>query len=361
MDFFQALRNNLFGFAGGEADPRLSPEANMAAGKAGLLNAGLQTIISASQGARTGEAVAGGILGGRQAGAATRAGTLSREQAQAMASIFANGEVDERMLRDAFGQAVATGNVDLARSLSEVLKAQIGASSASGNPGADWVETSRVDPDGVERKYFVNRLTGSERLFGQAPARSSGVAVYTGPEARQGARDKYWDDQYGVYQTTGADAANRLAQLDQMQTLLAQPGVYEGTAGNAVLSAKRFASSLGFDVEGVADAEAAQAIGNQFAVEMRALLPGPMSDGDRKFLVDIMPNLGRTAAGNLKLIEARRRLAQRDIDIAQFVDQYAAQREGRLDSGLTAAIQREFGSRNYLEGLAGPLDGRRPE
>jgi hypothetical protein len=80
-------------------------------------------------------------------------------------------------------------------------------------------------------------------------------------------------------------------------------------------------------------------------------MPGAMSDADREFLVSTVPGLGTTPEGNRVLLEARRRLARRQQEVAEFVDEYATAHGGNLDGGVVRAIRERFSSRPLFDDL----------
>lgn len=102
------------------------------------------------------------------------------------------------------------------------------------------------------------------------------------------------------------DAHSKTQRLEQLQTLIANPAVYQGPQGDRVLAAKKIAQTLGFSVEGIADTEAMRAISNQMALSLRSTangegMPGAMSDADREFLLASTVGLNNTPAGNAAL------------------------------------------------------------
>lgn len=150
-----------------------------------------------------------------------------------------------------------------------------------------------------------------------------------------------------------------LSKLDRMGQLLADPNVYTGTGGEAVLGMKRLAKSMGIDVGDLSGSEAVAAIGNEMALELRnpaggAGMPGAMSDRDREFLQTMPPGLGKTREGNLVLLDYRKRLAQRSLDVDRLRQQYV-QKNGRLDEGFFQQLS-QFSEANPLfpEGASVP-------
>lgn len=136
----------------------------------------------------------------------------------------------------------------------------------------------------------------------------------------------------------GATASNNLATINRLDQLLADPSVYQGTAGEKVLQAKRLAKSIGIDVGDVGPAEAAQAITAQLALNARspaggAGMPGAMSDADREYLKSMQPGIERTDGGNKIIIDTNRKINQRSLDVDRFRQDYI-RRNGRLNEGF---------------------------
>jgi hypothetical protein len=159
--------------------------------------------------------------------------------------------------------------------------------------------------------------------------------------------EKAYDQELGKYLAEsniniikGASTARaNLGNLDRLQQLLNEPGVYQGTAGDKILQAKKLAKSMGFDVgDGIGAAETVQAISNQLALQARnpaggAGMPGAMSDADRTYLQQMQPGLEKTPEGNRLLIDVNRKINQRAVDVEQFRQNYI-RKHGRLDEGF---------------------------
>ncbi|MCG1042501.1 hypothetical protein KQH60_08065 [Mycetohabitans sp. B8] len=93
----------------------------------------------------------------------------------------------------------------------------------------------------------------------------------------------------------------------------------------------------------IGNAQAAQAIANQMALELRdpsqgAGMPGALSDSDRQFLMSMVPNLQNTPEGRHQMIGMAVAIQQRQQQIAAMARQWQA-KGGRLDradkNGLT--------------------------
>jgi hypothetical protein len=150
----------------------------------------------------------------------------------------------------------------------------------------------------------------------------------------------------------GANEAQRkIGTLDRLGQLLKDPKVYTGAGGESVLQMKRIAKSLGMNVEGVSDAEAARSISNQFALELRnpaggAGMPGAMSDKDREFLQASVPSLQQTPEGNAKIVDYMKRVAGRAVEVEKLRQGYV-KRYGRLNEGFHQAV-RDYSETNPL-------------
>jgi len=136
----------------------------------------------------------------------------------------------------------------------------------------------------------------------------------------------------------------KLGTLSRMGQLLSDPNIYTGTGAQQVLSAKKLAKAIGVDVGDVSGPEAIQAIGNQFALELRnpaggAGMPGAMSDKDREFLQASVPGLGQTPEGNRKIVDYMKRVAQRSLDVERLRQSYVRDNK-RLDDGFYEQLEK---------------------
>lgn len=138
---------------------------------------------------------------------------------------------------------------------------------------------------------------------------------------------------------TAATAQRDIASLNTMRQALADPNLYTGTGGNLVQGIKKGAETLfGVPVKGTSSGEIMQNLASEIAVSNKDKLPGPMSDADRQFLVDMAPNLTKTPEGNRLLIELAMEHKQWQVARAQAARNYAAKNGGRLNSGYYANV-----------------------
>lgn len=130
-------------------------------------------------------------------------------------------------------------------------------------------------------------------------------------------------NRYDDYQKAGVAALAQLGIINNMKNAVNSPSVYQGTGGNAVNTLKRAMSSVGFNVNGLSDAAIIESGKSQLMVALRKdLMPGPMSDRDIEFLVNIVPSLGKTPEQNKAILTLFEKLYQRQAQAAEFVNNY---------------------------------------
>lgn len=188
-------------------------------------------------------------------------------------------------------------------------------------------------PGGTPKPSFTDWKTGLKK----AGAPSTNIDM-----KQEGAYDKELGGtlakEFVAAQASGATAQRDLGNLAVMKSAMADPNLYTGTGGQAVNSLKRGAQTLfGVDVKGVSSAEVVGNLASEIAVGNKQKLPGPMSDADRNFLVDMAPNLTKSPEGNRLIIELGMASKRWEIARAQLFRDYAAKNGGRLDAGAYAA------------------------
>lgn len=154
-------------------------------------------------------------------------------------------------------------------------------------------------------------------------------------------------EEYVTANRAGASAQRDIANLGVMRQALDDPNLYTGTGGQQVQSLKKAAQTLlGVEVKGVSSGEVMSNLASEIAVSNKQKLPGPMSDADRQFLVDMAPNLSKSPDGNRLIIDLTMAHKQWEKAKADAVRQYAQRNGGRLDPGVyeaTAGIDAQFG------------------
>lgn len=164
-------------------------------------------------------------------------------------------------------------------------------------------------------------------------------------------RAKGFAEQAGKIQTSGSQAASTLRNLDQLETLYKDPNVAKGALAENISGLKNLGASFGVDMKGLSSEQAAEAITNKMSLEARSTadgggMPGAMSDADRNFLKNMQPGLNKTAEGRALIIDAARKTAQRQLDVARMATEYE-QTNGRLDAGFDKVV-RDYAAKNQL-------------
>lgn len=154
---------------------------------------------------------------------------------------------------------------------------------------------------------------------------------------------KMFGETYGKIQTSGLEARGKINRYNRLEQLL--QGVETGKLTPALTEVAAVADSVGIKVDPALDAkQAIQSISNELALQLRnpsggAGMPGAMSDSDRQFLVNMTAGLGKTPGANKLIIESHKKLAQRDVEVANMARDYR-QRNGRLDDGFFKELQK---------------------
>lgn len=163
---------------------------------------------------------------------------------------------------------------------------------------------------------------------------------------------KFFGDNYADIQKAGMSANGKIARVDRLNQLL--QNVDTGKLTPAGTEIAKYAQSVGLKIDpNVGNKEAAQALSNEMALELRnpaggAGMPGAMSDKDREFLVSMTPGLSTTPEGRKQITETMRKLAQRDQQVATMAREYR-QKNGSMDEGFYKKLQ-DFSNANPLFG-----------
>jgi hypothetical protein len=147
---------------------------------------------------------------------------------------------------------------------------------------------------------------------------------------------------YGEIQADARNAQQTLARLDTLDDLLAR--IETGKLAGVKKTISEVGQALGIDVEGLNETQAFQALTNQLALQMRnpstgAGMPGAMSDRDREFLLQTVPNLLNTPGGNKQIIAFARVLAKRSQQIAALARDYRRRNGGKMDDNFIDELE----------------------
>ena len=162
-------------------------------------------------------------------------------------------------------------------------------------------------------------------------------------------------EQYAGLMRADMNAPSTVAKYERLGGLLGQ--VNTGKFKGATTDIKATAKSLGIDLtslgvtDDVAPAQAARALSNQIALELRnpaggAGMPGALSDKDREFLLQSIPGLENDPQAVSKMIEYRVKLAKREQEVAKKARAYR-KKNGKFDEGFFDELA-EWSAKNPL-------------
>jgi hypothetical protein len=152
-------------------------------------------------------------------------------------------------------------------------------------------------------------------------------------------------------QDRGRGAGGTMRNLDTLEQLYKDPNVAKGGLAENISGLKNIGASLGVETKGLGTEQAIEAITNKMALDARSTaegggMPGAMSDADRNFLKAQQPGLSKTPEGRAAIIGNARKVAQRQVQIAQMANEYE-RANGRLDAGFDRAVA-DFAAQNPL-------------
>lgn len=160
---------------------------------------------------------------------------------------------------------------------------------------------------------------------------------------------------YKTILENGPKAARTLAQLDQLESLLAaSPQGFEAAA-------TAFAGNLGIDLGNASGVQAAQALINQLVPAQRPPGSGPMSDADLELFKQSVPRIINQPGGNQIIMDTMRQINMYDQALANIVQEATWRGEMTGTPEEKMRIRREM--RDQIAALQNPLEqfGKRIE
>lgn len=168
-----------------------------------------------------------------------------------------------------------------------------------------------------------NRVT---KLSTHAPAASATVVNKQETEEAK-AYGKAAGEEYGNIQKSAFSAPSRISKLQRMENILSQ--IETGKAVPIGMTIAGAARSIGIDLDPKLDQKQAfEALSNEMALlakqtaEGTNLMPGAMSEADRTFLTQLVPNLGKTKEANKSLIDFMIKAEKRSVELAKMAREY---------------------------------------
>lgn len=182
---------------------------------------------------------------------------------------------------------------------------------------------------------------GTEAAAGQSPASDTLSNLPTqGQVAQQKEEGKEAASTFATINKTAAQAADQLQTLDQVEYAL--QNLQTGKLAPPISTMQQWVGSLSqtlgiktdIDFEKLGSHEALNTIVGQMALGMHKVGTGQMTDADLAHFKTLTPSLSKTPEGNAKIIEAARKLANRQIELSELAKQYRETNpKGILDAG----------------------------
>jgi hypothetical protein len=174
-------------------------------------------------------------------------------------------------------------------------------------------------------------------IIGNKKAGATTINTGDGSSEYNKALDKKYAESFMTIQDGAQAARTKLATLGALSTALQGAG-NTGFGGETLLTLQQAGRALGIEIGDVSSGEAARALGNQLALQLRnpsggAGMPGAMSDKDREFLVASVPGLTKTPEGNAKLVDFMTKVENRSIEVARLAQEYQ-DKKGQIDNGF---------------------------
>lgn len=201
--------------------------------------------------------------------------------------------------------------------------------------------TVQVDPK-TGRGLRINTKTGQVTTFQShdpTPEKDPAAEAYRTDTA------KGFSEKNRKIEESATSSQSALGSLDTLRAALTNPSVYQGTGGDSVAYMKKLAQGIGFDVNGVADADLASAMMNKLTQESRLLnggMPGSLSDKDLAFLKAANPGLDKTPEGNQRILDIYQKLHTRNIEMNEMRREYTQGGKKQLDEGFNTFVSRKW-------------------
>ena len=154
-------------------------------------------------------------------------------------------------------------------------------------------------------------------------------------------------------QKQGSSAPGSVGTLKLMEAAVKSEGFTSGAEGQFLLKAKQWAKTLGWDPEGLTSMEMFNTLSKAAVFDKIGSLGTGISNADRQFIDDQMPNLNMSRGGNLAAIEIQKALLERQQVVAKMARDYRAKTiegvkdKNVFDAGFYDELQ-EFSDANPL-------------
>ena len=187
-----------------------------------------------------------------------------------------------------------------------------------------------LTPKAQKPTAYINKQTGQRELVTPTKyaANPNKYAPLPPTKMFESAEDKIVGTSFGTeFKTLTTDSNKAIANnnnLDLMNELVSLPNIKTGFAGEIRTSVAGLAREFGIetDVQDLTAAEALKGISGKIVLDGLSAFKGAISDGERKFLINITPGLTNSIEGNKLLIQIGKRTNDLGIELANQADQW---------------------------------------
>jgi hypothetical protein len=192
---------------------------------------------------------------------------------------------------------------------------------------------SGLDPD---KLYNVSPDGKITQVGGSAPS------ITVGPQETEWAKGmaKAGVDQLNQIRSDATAAQGILNQTAALRNLMSDPNFDSGAFAESKMGMKRVIEALGGDPANVESMEAFKSVTSQLILDkMGGSLGAGFSEGDRKFVEQMVPQISATKSGNMLIIALNEAIAKRKMQINDFANQYIKE-NGMIDANFDAALRK---------------------
>jgi hypothetical protein len=150
--------------------------------------------------------------------------------------------------------------------------------------------------------------------------------------------------------------------LDLMERATKDPNFYSGPLSGLGLLYKRGAATLGLEPSDAATStEIFQKLSNKLVTDIAGGGGGGLGSGisnaDRDFIANTVPNLQNTPGGNQAIINYMRKVEDRKQEVARMANTYAKAHNGRIDYEFYNVLQKHADENPLFQTNAAPPSG----
>ncbi len=187
-----------------------------------------------------------------------------------------------------------------------------------------------------------------EKAAAGATRVSNNTNVNTGEKEYDKALNKDLADTFLGYQKGGRTGGDELNTISVMERAASDPNFYSGAGAGAVTAYKKGAVALGIEgADAAAPNELFGKMSNKLVVDGLGSLGAGVSNADRSFIQETVPNLQNSPEGNKKIFEVMKAVARRKQEVARLATDYARNNGGRIDYKFNDVLQ-DYAAKNPL-------------